>query len=161
MPRRISTLKQTMSEAAANGGACEFKEPARSRSLCFHLKAGEPENGEEDLGTFASAAETLWRAGLAPIPVGGEDGKVPLVTRFTKWKRRPGLNVVRKWIVNYPAANVGVVTGPLSRVSVVDVDSADPMVQQQMVERFGDTLLKTQTPRGGCHLWYRYNGEAS
>ena len=127
----------------------------------FARTGSEPEYGAKDLGPFAGAAETLWRAGLAPIPVGGEDGKVPLVTRFTKWKRRPGLNVVRKWIVKYPAANVGVVTGPLSRVSVVDVDSADPMVQQQMVERFGDTLLKTQTPRGGCHLWYRYNGEAS
>jgi hypothetical protein len=127
----------------------------------FARTGSEPEYGAKDLGPFAGAAETLWRAGLAPIPVGGEDGKVPLVTSFTKWKRRPGLKVIRKWIVKYPAANVGVVTGSLSRVSVVDVDSADPMVQQQMVEQFGDTPLKTGTSRGGLHLWYRHNGEAS
>ena len=30
-----------------------------------------------------------------------------------------------------------------------------------MIERFGDTPLKTRTPSGGCHLWYRHNGEAS
>ena len=28
-----------------------------------------------------------------------------------------------------------------------------------MIERFGDTPLKTRTPSGGCHLWYRHNGE--
>jgi hypothetical protein len=121
----------------------------------------EPESGEKDLGAFVGAAETLWRAGLAPIPVGGKDGKKPLVTSFTKWKRRPGLNAIRKWIIKYPGANVGVVTGPLSGVCVVDIDSAVPMVQQQMVERFGNTPLTTRTPRSGCHLWYKYNGEAS
>jgi hypothetical protein len=121
----------------------------------------EPENEEKDLGAFARAAEILWRAGLAPIPVGGEDGKKPRVTSFTKWKRRPGLNTIRKWIDKHPDANVGVVTGPLSGISVIDIDTADPMVQQAMVERFGDTPLKTRTPSGGCHLWYRYNREAS
>ena len=49
------------------------------------------------------------------LSVGGM-GKKPLVTSFTKWKRRPGLNTIRKWINKYPDANVGVVTGPLSGV---------------------------------------------
>src|SRR5690242_14743953 len=69
--------------------------------------AGNPKN----LGPFASAAEPLWHAGLCPIPVGGEDGKKPLVAAFTKWKRRPGLGTIRKWIAKFPEANVGVVTG--------------------------------------------------
>src|SRR5215471_20044514 len=98
----------------------------------------EPECGDKDLGAFASAAETLWHAGLAPIPVGGEDGKKPLVTSFTKWKRRPGLNTISKWIEKYPNANVGVVTGPLSGISVVDIDSVDPLLQQQILEECGD-----------------------
>jgi Bifunctional DNA primase/polymerase, N-terminal len=114
----------------------------------------EPENCEKDLGAFARAAETLWRAGLVPIPVGGEDGKKPLVTSFTKWKRRPGLSAIKKWIIKYPGANVGVVTGRYLGC-VVDIHSAVPLVQQQLVERFGNTPFKTQTPRGGCHLWYR------
>jgi Bifunctional DNA primase/polymerase, N-terminal len=123
--------------------------------------ANSPEDGAQDLSPFAKVAETLWHAGLVPIPVGGEDGKKPLVTSFTKWKRHPGLSAIRKWIIKYPGANVGVVTGPSSGVCVVDVDSADPVVQRRMIERFGYTALKTQTPRGGCHLWYQYNGEAS
>src|SRR5215831_1143476 len=92
----------------------------------------ESENGEKVLGAFAKGAETLWRAGLAPIPVGGADGKKPLVARFTKWKRRPGLSSIRKWITKYPGANVGIVTGPLSGVCVVDIDSPVSMVQLQM-----------------------------
>jgi hypothetical protein len=123
--------------------------------------ADELEGGPKNLGPFASAAEALRRAGLTPIPAGGEDGKRPLVTGFTKWKRRLGVNTVRKWVDKHPDANVGVVAGPLSGISVIDIDSVDPMLQQQMVERFGDTPLKTRTPSGGCHLWYQYNGEAS
>jgi Bifunctional DNA primase/polymerase, N-terminal len=112
-------------------------------------------------GAFSQAAEVLWRAGLAGMPVGGNDGKQPLVASFTKWKRRPGLATICKWVDKYPDANVGIVTGPLSGVSVVDIDSADPIVQRAIVERFGDTPLKTRTPSGGLHLWYRHNGEAS
>jgi DNA-binding XRE family transcriptional regulator len=112
------------------------------------------------LGPFAASAKVLWHAGLAPIPVGGEDGKKPLVTRFTKWKRHPGLKTILQWIRKFPEANVGIVTGPLSGVSVVEIDSADPVVQQAIVKRFGETPLQTRTPSGGCHLWYRHNGEA-
>ena len=115
----------------------------------------------KNLSPFAVSAEALWHAGLAPIPVGGEDGKKPLVTRFTKWEHRPGLSTIRKWIDKFPGANVGIVTGPLSGVSVVDVDSAAPLVQDQVIKRFGNTPLQTRTPRGGRHLYYRYNGEAS
>jgi DNA-binding XRE family transcriptional regulator len=120
-----------------------------------------PDRGAKGLGAFASAAETLWRAGLVPIPVGGEDGKKPLVTSFTKWKQRPGPSAIRKWIDKHPDANVGIVTGQLSGISVVDIDSVDPVQQHAIIEQFGDTPLKTGTPRGGRHLWYRYNGEAS
>lgn len=118
-------------------------------------------SGAEDFGPFATTAEMLWHAGLAPIPAGGGDGKEPLVADFTKWKRRPGLGTLLTWIAKFPDANVGVVTGPLSGIAVIDIDSADPVVQQRMIERFGDTPLKTRTPSGGCHLWYQYNEEAS
>jgi hypothetical protein len=68
--------------------------------------ADEPENDAKYLGPYAKVAETLWHAGLAPIPVGGEDGKKPLVTSFTKWRRRPSLDTIRRWIAKYPVANI-------------------------------------------------------
>lgn len=109
---------------------------------------GGNERDNKNLGPFATAAEALWHAGLAPIPVGGEDGKKPLVTRFTKWKHRPNLITIQNWIGKYPDANIAIVTGQLSDVVLVDIDSTDPALRQQMIERFGDTLIKTRTPRG-------------
>jgi hypothetical protein len=58
------------------------------------------------------------------------------------------LSTIRSWVAKFPDANVGIVTGSLSWVSVIDVDSADLMVQRRMIERFGDTPLKTRTPSG-------------
>ena len=41
------------------------------------------------VGPFATAALELHACGLAPIPLGGDDGKVPLV-RWKTWNRQPG-----------------------------------------------------------------------
>ena len=38
---------------------------------------------------FADAALVLRDLGLAPVPLGGDDGKVPLV-KWGTWKQRPG-----------------------------------------------------------------------
>jgi hypothetical protein len=57
---------------------------------------------------------------------------------------------------SFPNANIGVITG-LSDVTVVDCDA--PGAVATMIERCGDTPLKTNTPSGGTHLWYRANGE--
>lgn len=106
---------------------------------------------------FATAALNLWARGLAAIPLGGDDGKVPLV-RWQTWKHRPGKEFLERLIADHPTANVGILTG-LSRVTVVDIDDAS--LVDDMVRRFGDTPLKTATPSGGVHLWYSANGERS
>lgn len=104
---------------------------------------------------YADAAQNLRQHGLVPIPVGGNDGKKPLV----QWpKQAYGERAIASFINRHPAANVGVLCG-LSGVTVVDID--DPVLLDAMLERFGETPLQTQTPRGGVHLWYRANGEAN
>src|ERR1700739_4186891 len=63
-------------------------------------------------GPFASNAEILWRAGLTPIPLtGDEDGKPPDVRGFTQWKYPPGIETLRRWSERWPGANIGIVTG--------------------------------------------------
>lgn len=108
-------------------------------------------------GAFSQSAMGLAQHGLAVIPLGGDDGKTPLV-RHGKWKRRPGKAFLAKLSGQFPDANVGVICA-LSGVTVVDID--DPTVTDKMVDRCGDTPLKMGTPRGGVHLWYRNNGEQS
>jgi len=109
------------------------------------------------LAPFASTAAELARHGLTPIPVGGEDGKKPLV----KWPRRrlaPDSPAIKQWKENFADANVGILTKP-SNVAVIDVD--DPGLLPIMEERFGVTPLITRTPSGGGHLWYQAQGESS
>ena len=116
--------------------------------LCSKLKATSP---------FATAALNIRARGLAPIPLGGDDGKVPLV-RWQTWKHSPGKEFLERLVADHLTANVSILTG-LSRVTVVDIDDAS--LVDDMVHRFGDTPLKTAPPSGGVHLWYSANGERS
>jgi hypothetical protein len=106
-------------------------------------------------GAFATSAMSLAKQGLAVIPLGGEDGKVPSV-KHGKWTRPPGQQFIRELAGKFPDANIGILCG-LSNVTVVDID--DPTLIDTMIERCGDTPLKTATPSGGRHLWYQDNGE--
>src|SRR5580704_3630247 len=111
-----------------------------------------------DTGPFATAALELRRRGLFPIPLGGEDGKRPLIARFTKMLK-PSLTTVENWVERWSGAAIGIVTGAVSGLVVVDIDSDDPAVWAMVIERFGDTPLKIRTPSGGQHLYFRSDGE--
>jgi len=107
---------------------------------------------------FADAALELRSHGLAPVPLGGDKGKATIIKWKTQ-KRLPSRQSLKRQIVRFPTANVGILTG-LSRRLVVDVD--DPELVDAMLARFGVTPLVIGTPRpGGAHLWYRSNGEAT
>lgn len=105
-------------------------------------------------GPFASAALDLARLGLAVIPVGGPDGKKPLV----RWQGRKALGrpALAKLAERHGEANVGILCG-LSRLTIVDID--DITAADRMIARCGSTPLVTETPSGGLHFWYRCAGE--
>ncbi len=109
-------------------------------------------------GAFAAAAVELWQVGLLPIPLGGAEGKTPLIRGFTKM-RRPVLATIETWVRRWPEAGIGIVTGAASGVLVDDTDSADRAVWKAVEQRFGDTPLKIGTPGGGAHLHYRHSGQ--
>ena len=106
---------------------------------------------------FGNAARQLAAFGLAVIPMGGDDGKMPAV-RWQTWTKPPAGTFLERLIARHADANVGIVCG-LSKVTVVDIDDAGLLAPMEV--RFGNTPLATQTPRGGFHLWYRHAGEAS
>ena len=109
-------------------------------------------------GPFASAALELAEAGLAVIPCGSDDGKVPSI-KWRNMRYRPGAEFIGKLAKQHGHANVGILTGKLSGVLIVDID--DPEIVDPMLERFGRTPILIRTPSGGVHLWYRWNGEKS
>jgi bifunctional DNA primase/polymerase-like protein/primase-like protein len=109
-------------------------------------------------GAFASAAQDMATRGLAVIPLGGEDGKRPLVKGWSRNKRPQGPAFIDKIAAQHPEANIGIVCG-LSGVTVVDID--DPAITDEVLARCGETPIKIATPSGGIHLYYRHQGEGS
>ncbi len=63
---------------------------------------------------------------------------------------------MRQLVERFPNANIGIVTG-LSNLTIVDID--DPNLVDDMLLRFGETPIITQSPSRGAHLWYTSTGE--
>lgn len=103
------------------------------------------------MGAFAEVAAFYSGLGLVPTPTGGRDGKVPLLMGYS---RRPLKGAAIASVASkFPYANVALVTGP-SDLNVLDID--DPSLLKQMLKRFGETPLITQTAgRGGYQAFYR------
>ena len=109
------------------------------------------------MGAFTEAAPVLAGLGVPTIPTRAEAPHVPRVKHpeslrvgtMQKLLNRPGL----------ASANAAILCGPISGISVVDVDSPYPIHHEAALEAFGDTPLKISTPSGGVHLYYRHNGE--
>lgn len=122
---------------------------ARSSSITLPSKAQSP---------FKQLALSYYDMGLSIFPCLGEDGKHPLV----KWKpyqdRQPTRSELDKMIARFSNANIGLITGRLSNITVVDVD--DPALPlEALYDEFGETPVVVSTPRGGKHLYYRFVDE--
>jgi hypothetical protein len=95
--------------------------------------------------------------GLSVIPIHPEN-KRPYVKWEAYQKKLPTEGNLRKWWTNWPNANIGVVTGAVSGIWVVDID--DPAAASQWLKAQGIPLPDTPTVETakGSHLWFRHPG---
>lgn len=103
---------------------------------------------------LAAATEYLAR-GWSIIPVEPR-GKRPLLAWSEYQKRRPTDVEVAEWLSRWPAANVGVVTGTVSGIFVLDIDNADG--RTTAMGRGLSSTVASATGGGGWHLLYRHPG---
>lgn len=103
---------------------------------------------------FVGAAQ-YWRGfEWSVIPIEPK-GKRPLV----KWEEYQDSlceeHVLGDWWTKWPNANVGVVTGKVSGITVVDIDNADGM---RAIAKYieGLTVPSARTQKGGRHLYFKY-----
>lgn len=85
--------------------------------------------------------------GFSVIPVGQD--KKPLIKWEEFQKRKPTEDEIKKWAETYPDLNIGIVTGEVSGVVVVDVEAG------------GDTTdlpqtVIVKTGGGGFHYYYKH-----
>lgn len=86
-------------------------------------------------------------------------GKRPLVTWEPFQSRLPTINEVRDWWTRWPAANIGMPTGKLAGIVVLDADSGDAKklaMDQGGVDR--TPAVFTGKP-GGIHFWLAHPGD--
>lgn len=104
---------------------------------------------------FLDAALQYSTAGFSVIPTG--TNKKPLITWARFQHERADEAQIRAWWKKWPTANVGVVTGEISGLTVLDIDSEEGQdaVISALNGRLPETPYQT-TPRGGQHLVFQY-----
>jgi hypothetical protein len=100
--------------------------------------------------------------GWSILPIGaGEDGKAPLISTWVQYqKERPSEDLIRSWWGKWPNANIAVVTGRLSGISVVDIDCKKDQVTGEIIKTgVNEGLTPTLMARSGglgWHYFYKY-----
>jgi len=98
--------------------------------------------------------------GWSIIPV--DKSKKPLIPWKEFQDRKPTTTEVRTWWSKWPSANIGAVTGKISGVVVVDVDSAEGQSNVELV--MGDQIEGipyVETGGGGRHYYFKHPGTHS
>jgi predicted P-loop ATPase len=100
-----------------------------------------------------SKALALAVSGYSIIPL--KKDKKPLINSWAEFQKTPASeSVIEQWWLRHPEANIGIITGSISGITVVDIDvKGDTVVP---LETFPPTFT-VKTPSGGYHLYYQYD----
>lgn len=93
----------------------------------------------------------LLKRDLSVIPIGPD--KKPLIKWADYQKKRATEAEVKLWWQMYPKANVGIVTGKISNLTVVDCDSSE--AASIFREVYKGSTVTVKTPRG-VHYYFQY-----
>ncbi len=107
---------------------------------------------------YASALAYAAR-GWSVIPIEPR-GKRPLVAWQQFQQRRAGADEIAAWFARWPNANVGIVTGAVSQLAVIDIDAQHGGLQSAAaIEQQYGALPRTPeaiTGGGGRHLYFAH-----
>ena len=92
--------------------------------------------------------------GVATYPLTA--GKVPAVRAYDRIRAPYSAQLALKFA---DAIAAGFVAGRRNRLTIVDVDSTDHRLVDEMERLLGSSPLHVQTPSGGWHAYFRHDGE--
>lgn len=110
--------------------------------------------------TTLEMALSYLKHGLSVIPL-AQGTKIP-PKGFSPIPYRDRLateDEVKNWFKEYPNCNIGIVTGKLSNVFVIDLDKHDESYNEEITLQYiPDTIVcpTVNTPKGGQHLYFAY-----
>lgn len=101
--------------------------------------------------TLYSRAMQLAASGFSVFPVGAD--KRPLLKSWKQYQEKAASDTqIKSWWERYPNANIGIITGKVSGITVIDVDTYKGGRANQFPKTF-----TVQTGNGGVHLYYKYH----
>lgn len=105
--------------------------------------------------TFLECALKYESLGLSVIPI-IPGKKNPLIPWQTYQTERATKKQITEWWKQWPNANVGIVTGEVSDLFVVDIDTDEG--QSNLLEYGFESIVNptVKTPRGGQHIYFKY-----
>lgn len=87
-------------------------------------------------------------------------GKHPRIKWDEYIRRLPTEEEITSWFGDlYAGSNIGLVTGSVSKICVVDLDRSDGLDVVKGQLKLPTNTLTSQTGGGGMHLYYRLNGD--
>lgn len=103
----------------------------------------------------ADLAREYVDSGWSVLPV-KPDEKRPYMSNWLQYERqRASREQVDSWFASLSGAGVGVVTGKISGMVVLDVEADCPTPLQEILRRW-PTQMYSRTGSGGYHLFYQY-----
>ena len=93
--------------------------------------------------------------GWSVLPVKPEE-KRPYMTNWLQYNRsRVSKNVMESWFTNLAGAGIGIVTGKISNIVVLDVENYCKIPIEELLKKY-PTQMISRTGSGGYHLFYQY-----
>lgn len=105
--------------------------------------------------TFREQAKAYLDAGFSIIPIKVGDKKPPENFKWTEFQnRQASITEVEAWVKNYGDLNIGIITGQISNIVVIDIDGQDGMKSSENVEIPKETA--TAMTSNGYHIFCKY-----
>jgi len=125
------------------------------------MKVAQPGREAVAPGEVKAAALAAVARGWSVIPVRARD-KRPLIAWQERQHKRAGARQVRAWYAKWPQANLGIVTGAVSGLVVMDVDPKHGGAESldELERRHGPLPMTVEavTGGGGRHLYFAHPG---
>lgn len=101
------------------------------------------------------ALEYLEKYNFSVIPV--RSNKLPYIQWLPYQKERPQKSRVIDWFERkFPKAMIGIVTGEISNLTVIDIDTTEGFYNIKQILPAGFKAPCVSTPKGGRHLYCQY-----
>jgi hypothetical protein len=99
----------------------------------------------------SNIALNYYDGGLVPIPL---EGKKALVKWGDFHDTKPSREQVQQWFQQFPDSRIGIITGQVSNLLVLDVDGEEGI--NQIKDKEVPTTWTVKTPRGGYHYYFNF-----